>query len=335
MRLFFIGILVCLLLPEVKCQRLPELPDVLGKTVIDSSKISLLKTRLKGISFKYSIGTPYRLEERQPNMLSGQVNNEEYLEFKYRLPLYLGDRLNILVGHKHEMQRFNLTNGLLNEASLIGQLNQRTLKGNRFTLYSSYRLNPNEKIGGAFSLAFNGTYDEFVNFNSQYRIFRGVITYTKAKDINNDWTFGIYYKNGFRSRTLLPFAVWNKTFNKKWGLQTILVTKAYVRYNYDDDNILLAGYSYVSDDFSSSLNLGEDEIVYNFKRPRINFSLRWAHRYLPILWTELEAGFQYNWQPTTDVNDVRVPENSLNVISHNMLFNFNIFLSPPDKWFMR
>ncbi len=309
---------------------IPELPDVLKEKLIPS--VGLLQTRPRAAAIEYSMSSPYRLETTFPNKVEGRMLSEERFLFKYKIPVLLKDNVKILLGHNFERTTFTLEQKFIEDSALVGQISNLHLKGNRFTIYGSYDLTETSSLNGALSISFNGNYGQFVNFDEKYRIFRTIAMYRKSPNANNDWGVGLYYKKGFRSTTFLPFGLWNKTFSKKWGFEAVLVTQFYMRYNLNTENIFLFGYQYLSEDYSVDVNLESYETAYEFKWPKINFTGRWQHRFLPFLWTEIEGGFQYNWRPGMQLEVGEIPENGIDIKSHSLMFNVVLFIAPPDKW---
>lgn len=308
---------------------IPEFPDDLNEKIIPHT--GLLQTRPKAIAVEYSLSAPYRFETDFPTKVTGEMQQEERFKLKYKIPVLLKDKVKVLLGHNFNRTVLTMA-PQFKDSTLAGEISDVVLKGNRFTVYGSFNLTPNTTLNGAVSLSFNGNYNEFVNFHDQYKIFRTILMYRKEHDANNDWGVGIYYKKGFRSNTLLPFALWNKTFNDKWGFEAIFVTRFYMRYNYNKDNLFLAGYEYLSEDYSVNVDFQDIQTYYEFKWPKINFTGRWQHRFLPFLWTEVEGGLQYNWRPNTQIEAGEIPRYNIDILSNSVMFNVGFFIAPPDKW---
>lgn len=330
--------LIFFLLFVISCQlgyaqrlRIPELPDDLYSNELKSHKQKSLQTRLKGIAVEYTLSAPYQMESDFPEKVVGTVKYEERFKVKYRIPVLLKDRWKVFLGHTFDRTRFVL-DGNFDNSSLVSAIDGVTLKGNRFSAFGIFQRTPVESYTAAFTLSVNGNYEKFADFSEQYRVYRFIGAYRRQTDLNNSWGVGIYYKNGFRSNTLLPFGLWNKTFNEKWGFEAILITEFHMRYNYDDNNIFLMGYEYKSQDYSVDINYEGKISAYEFKWPKIIFSGIWQHRFLPILWSEVRTGFQYNWEPSTELDGREVPADNLHVRSHSLMFNVGLFLTPPDKW---
>lgn len=313
--------------------RAPELPDEMRENLYKLEKGELVTSRLRGIAVDYKLSAPYTLTSNQPNSVTGRVNSEERFVFKYRIPVVLKDKWQLLLGHSFDYLFLHMSEDFSDE-NLLGEIDDLRLKANRFTIYSIHRIKPGHSFTAVASMAYNGAYDDFVNFNKQYQIFRGIVAYRRALDPNNGWAVGLYYKNGFRSSTFLPFATWNKTFNAKWGFEAILVTEFNLRYNHNKDNIFLMGYEYTSQDYSLNFDKPDGaRYIYEFKWPKLNFSGKWHHRYTPMIWSVVEAGFQYNLDPATQVDNLpNFPEDEIDITSHGPMIRLGLFLTPPDKW---
>ncbi len=315
--------------------RVPELPDDMKENVFELEEGELVKTRMRGVAIEYSVSSPYELQTAFPSPISGEVQSEERFLFKYKLPLLIKPKLKLLLGHSFDYTFIHLSNNF-DDDSFLGVIDNLRLKGNRFSFYSHYTFKPDQSLSGVLSLSYNGDYDDFVNFNPQYRIWRGIVAYKKQIDANNSWAVGLYYKNGFRNTSLLPFAVWNKTFNAKWGFEAILITEFNMRYNLNADNIFLLGYEYSSMDYSMNVYRPEGRYIYDFKWPKINFTGKWHHRWTPIIWSVVEGGLQYNLDPRTEVrNRPNFPEDEVDITSSGLVLQVGLFLTPPDDWLRR
>ncbi len=309
-----------------------EAPDDLDDKILDPVPEDLLRTRPKFMQGIYQYSFPYGIESDFPDETDGQIDSERRWTFKYKIPLFLGDRFNLLAGHTYRSTRFHFSENF-DADNLLPQLSGRRLRSNRFSVYGRYEIKPNKQLLTVVSsIAFNGDYEKAFGFSPRYRIWRFIATYTFQTSLNDDFTIGLYYKEGFRNRTFLPFAVWNKAFNEKWGLEAILITRAYLRHNATKDDIFLFGYDYSSQDFSADVMYEGNEDILKFKWPKLVTSAVWQHRFLPFLWTELEAGFQYNFRPKTELEFGAVPEKYFEMDSHNAMINVSLFLSPPDKF---
>lgn len=311
--------------------RIPELPDDLYRGEFSPTKVKSLQTRLKGVAVEYSLSSPYMMESDFPEKVVGRVKYEQRVTVKYRIPVLLLDKWKVFLGHTFDRTRFFLDDSF-DGRSLVSEIDGLNLKGSRFSAFGIYQPNTTHSYTVAFTYSLNGNYEKFVDFSEQYSVFRFIGAYRKQIDRNNNWGVGVYYKNGFRNNTLLPFGLWNKTFNKKWGFEAVLVTEFHMRYNYNDDNIFLMGYEYDSQDYAVEIDYEGERSIYEFKWPKIIFSGIWQHRFLPVLWSELRAGFQYNWEPSTELEGRPVPDDNLHVRSHSLMINLGLFLTPPDKW---
>lgn len=314
-----------------------ELPDVLKDNLeypaagCEEEETSL-RSKLKGALFQYSVSAPYSVDNTSDGVnYRGRVESETELHYKYKIPVINTCNYKLLLGHHHYTRQIEFSPSLQASEQLV-QLESKTLKSNRISVYNLITLDSNSALGVTFSAAFNGDYDGFIRSDKRYAIYRGVLLYTKKQNKNDEWGVGLYYKNGFRSTYLLPFGIYNKSFNKKWGLEAIILSRVLARYNHRDNSIFLFGAEYRSRDFSVDINVDETDFMYNMKWPKIHLKGIWQRKFIGPFWLEIQAGLQYNLDPTLDASPFFIPGQNVSVNSHSFMCSLGLFFTPPDSW---
>ena len=286
------------------------------------------KSKSKGLTVSYAAftGLDYKTD-LDGTIQKGRLSSSDVLSFKVKLPIVNKCHFKLVMGYEYNRQEYNFEPSPTRE-SIFEPLHNEVLANNRISIYALRPVNDKSYIGMAYALALNGNYDQWVNFGSDYRIHRLVFTYGRKVNETTEWGIGLYYKNGFRSQTLLPFGFYNHTFNQKWGIESVLFSRIYGRYNFSDKSLLLFGPEYFSKDFAIKLK-GEE--YWEMKWPHIDFSLIWQKRLTPWVWLEAKTAYVYNFDPTIEyqnrdeVFDVGIDKNSFN-------FAISIFVTPTKEF---
>lgn len=313
-----------------------ELPDILNENLVypnpGCEQELSLRSKLKGAFIQYTVSGPYKVSNTTSGIAhSGTVESERELHFKYKIPVINNCDYKLLLGHTAYHRDIEFSQSLQSSEQLF-QIENKALKSNRFSIYNLIALDDRTTLAATFSAAYNGDYEGFVNTDKRYAIYRGVALYSRKSGKNDEWGVGLYYKNGFRSSYVLPFGIYNKTFNDKWGLEALILSRVYGRYNANKNSIFLFGVEYTSRDFSIDIDFQETTANYNMKWPKVNLKGIWQRQFIGSFWLELQAGLQYNLDPTLEVSPFFVPGQNVSVTSHNLMFSVGLFFTPPESW---
>ncbi|WP_439881134.1 DUF6268 family outer membrane beta-barrel protein [Pontibacter sp. MBLB2868] len=151
-----------------------------------------------------------------------------------------------------------------------------------------------------------------------------------------DYALGIGLQLGYAygRQSIYPGILFNKTFNDKWGVESIFPANARVRYNFDEKTLLYGGYrlegaSY--DIFANSTALQEFGEI-EFRRTDIKGLLRLEREIYDFIWFGVEGGFrQYYRHRIFDEVGSRDPLIT-NDLAGAGYVNVEIFLVPPRRF---
>lgn len=138
----------------------------------------------------------------------------------------------------------------------------------------------------------NGNYRNFGDLNAKGMTYSGTAIYGWKKNDNFMWGVGV--SRTYRAGQLLhiPVILLNRTFNQKWGIETILPAKFNVRRNFSPSSYLLLGYEIEGNTFFVA-NTGQDVYLRRGEmKPRITFEKKLAG----FVWLSAQAGWRYNWR---------------------------------------
>ena len=290
------------------------------------------KSRSKGLLIQYNLYPNYKItsDESQGNLANSKVKFRDLWRVKLKIPLMNRCDLKLLLGWDHYREGYNFS--FLNNLDFpLQSLEAAPLVNNRFNIYLVKALNKKYYLGGTLSASFNGNYQSFFEFQNRYAVYRGAVTFGVKKTEELEWGIGLFGKKGFRSSYVLPFGFYNQSFSEKWGIETIILSSVFGRYNFSERTIFLFGAEYKSEDFSLDVLTNGSNSIFNYKRPGIQFLLRMEQQLTNLFWLDVRAGYIFNINPifegTGNQNDFLI-----NDISNGLGMSIGIFLSPPKHW---
>lgn len=294
------------------------------------------KSRSRGVELYYTVAGGGPIERRRTENQEEVANLSSYQRFgiKLNVPLVLKPNFKLLLGYSYQPERYQYNNLSPEIQPYYSDLNNNLLKNNSLNLLLTKSLSSTKYLVIYTRIAFNGDYDGWINFDQRYHTYNAfsILGFKKREDF--EWGVGLYYTQNMRRRLLLPFAMMNKNFNDKWGVE--LAPPAYVlaRYNINPKSILLFGGEFNSLMYSISsrgvntlqqaappeysMNHNDISAVVSVERELVNW-----------LWLNIKGGYRYNigsrFESSVDGYDsfrLRLPSAPF--------LQVGLFLSPPD-----
>ena len=90
-------------------------------------------------------------------------------------------------------------------------------------------------------LELNGNSSSFKKIGFRNLFVSGLLMYGTKKNYNNMWAFGVSRSYRFGRVIHVPAILWNKNFDKKWGMEMLLPSKLIFRYAANKKSIFVAG----------------------------------------------------------------------------------------------
>jgi len=253
----------------------------------------------------------------------------EQLLVKLKVPLVHKPGLTMLLGFEHSRERHELELPTNTENLLLETLNNQTLKISRAAFYLLKPLNEKFYFGLRAGASFNGDYEGLVQTDNRFGVYRvaALFGYKKRKDL--ELGLGVLYNNSFRKEMVVPFFLYNQTFNEKWGIESVLPVNIKVRYNINDKSLVLLGAEYVSNVYSMNIETPLHPTIYNFKSSGLLFSLDWQQRLAPWTWVSVQGGYAHSFDAIFEntVNGNEVPITP----AGGVFGRIGIFISPPSE----
>lgn len=253
------------------------------------------------------------------------------LNIKFRFPIINKESLKVIGGVFYRPEYYVFTKIGNDRPELFDYLNKRAQKstGVEATVLKSW--DENKYTLFRTKTQFNGTYKGLVEFGSDQAIFSAGVLMGFKKGEDKEWGVGLNFNKSFRQTTLLPFFMYNKTFNNRWGIESLLPAMITLRHNISDENILLLGVRYGSR--SSHLDIvypSDAASIYDLNHSEMKAAFTLEKLIHSWLWIDATAGFQFNFS-TDFVSRTIIDPSFKSDPRTSPFFKVGVFLSLPDK----
>lgn len=175
----------------------------------------------------------------------------------------------------------------------------------------------------------NGNYQKFDEINSKGLTYSAAAIYGWKKDDNMMWGVGV--SRTYRAGQLIhvPTILYNKTFNKKWGVEAILPAKANLRRNFSPNSFVMFGYEIEGNTYYlGKVNNTETYLRRGELKPRLTFE----KKLVGFFWVSAQAGWRYNYRFDAFKNQNSVKDEKpifTNTLGNPFYFNVSLnFVSP-------
>ena len=333
----FLPILLIVLLNEtnaqVKPDFFPEEVDPDGIHVRCFCKPGVRnKSKSKGLKISYGWlgdGT-FEPEDVTLNQPYSEFEKIQNFEFDMKVPLVIEDDLKILIGYKYFFEKYDFRLIGADYSDTFLELDQRKLKNNSFSFYMSKPLNETRYMGFRFRYSLNGNYKGWANFVNHYAIYKATAVYMIKPNPDLEWGFGLNASRSFRRMNLLPFFVYNRNFNSRWGVEAALPGFLFSRINVNEKNILLAGIEYDSQSYRVSVeDAANGPLDYALNHSEFLASMELEHQFSSWVWASFKFGYQMNFSSDFESKSLVTPDFKVEP-TNAVFFRVTLFVSPPD-----
>jgi hypothetical protein len=190
------------------------------------------------------------------------------------------------------------------QARSLGRiLNEDGLKNLNWTNTFFFPLNETNFIVFQSQMDLSGNYN-FENLQSLNTL-RYSAAAVYGKRVNDYYRWGIGVARTYRVGNLnyVPVIMYDWTSeNRKWGTEILFPARAYVRYNFNPNTILLTGFdlegqSYRIDDYSVDGN------SYEIRRGEVRPKIELQTKLSGYIWASIQAGYRWDWSYDADQLD--------------------------------
>ena len=303
MKIYFLGIFLFLgnmLNSQIKPDFFPE--DILIEDFNAECYCTpgvLNKTRAKGLWLSYSSVRSGDYEGASSTFFtnpSSSLNNLNNFSLKLKIPLLLKERTKILLGYSYFYESYHFDNVGLDFSETFQNLDNDRLKGNGYSVIVSHSLNEKNYLGFRYKYGVNGNYEGWTNFDSRYAIHSFMGLYGIKKTENFEWGVGVLFSTSFRRTTGIPFLLYNRTFNDKWGIESMFPANVFLRHNIGPLAIAAVGLEYNSRSYRLDVdNTSNVPLDYAFNHSELLFSANLEKHLTSWIWANVKLGYQQNF----------------------------------------
>jgi hypothetical protein len=295
--------------------------------------------RSKGIIIKQERITDYGIRSNSGseslNSGRGEVSSNRRWEFKLRMPVVSKPNIAIAVGIHYNVEEYKFENTRNQDYPLYSSLEDKSLKSLGGSIYVVKPWRGKRYLLLRASGDLNGDYDRDGYSKKNFLQFSVAPLLGWKKNANTSYAFGIAYGYNFGRPIISPLISYNHTFNRHWGIEMLLPTKAKLRYTLNDKTLFFAstelnGASYNIHLKDSSFAKRGDLFL---QKSEVRYLVTFEREIHDWLWFSLEAGVRSNINFSLS-DTFGPPRNALirNHLNHAMLFSFSIFAVAPKKF---
>lgn len=300
------------------------------------------KSMGKGIVFEYGINPQGRVSPQNGTVFSEptKIGGNHRIMFKMKVPIVNKEKFKLLAGWNYYSEEYNFDYIGTDSRSIFNTIDDQALKSSRISLYMIRPINHKYYLGVKAVASYNGDYSGAFEFDKRYSNYDIAAIFGVKKRNDLEWGVGILARRNFIRGTsipVLPFAMYNQTFNEKWGMELTLPTSLKGRYNINEKNIALFGTEFDSRTYSIDINDSnfEEPVHYTMRRSELRLTLQYQRHLGSWFWMELKTGFVSNFTTTFEVRD----DQDEDVVpltftpSNGPFIKMGIFITPPrDKF---
>lgn len=293
------------------------------------------KSRSKGLEVSYGRlgkGT-FKDEEGKFTAPLSEYKSWQRLKVSLKVPVVNKDNLKVLLGYKYRSESFDVSRFGGDFTEAFQGLDASNLKNVSLSAYITKPLNEKSYLAFRIRYTASGNYSGLMDFGSDYAIYKGLAFFGIKPSEDFEWGLGLNVSSSFRRTTVLPFFVYNRNFNERWGIESALPGYVLGRYNLGEKSILLFGFEYNSDSYRMKVNQTSNGVIdYALNHSEVHGLLRLEQQIAPWIWGNVKAGYQLNF--SSDFESKSVNTTSFQVEpTDGFFFQIGVFISPPDHIF--
>ncbi|TXK36804.1 hypothetical protein FVR03_16820 [Pontibacter qinzhouensis] len=254
--------------------------------------------RGRGVVIGYERLPQFDIESRTDDQSigngSGRVRRNNKWDMRLMAPVLNKPQTKLIVGVTYNVEEFNFENMEPSTYSLYRYLEDRDLKS--LGLQVAFLRSIDEEKFYLIRLKgeLNGDYtQENINITDYLKTTIDM-AYGWKKSPHFAWGVGAQFGYTFGRRRLYPGIMYNRTFNDKWGVESIFPANLRFRRNVSEKTILYAGYRLEGASYNLYVNqppLAQFEDI-ELRRTDIKALLRLEQEIYDFLWFSVEGGFR-------------------------------------------
>ena len=291
----------------------------------------LNKSRARGLTFTYGF-TNSSTYNTEPTTTGGNGNNEldklSFIEFKLKIPILIKKRTKILVGYKYFAEFYKFQTIQSDYENTLRTLDQQSLRNTDYSVILSHTINKRKYLNFRYKFASNGNYDQVFNFEQKNAIHSFMGIYSVRKSESFEWGVGVVYSNSFRRNNIIPFILYNRSFNDKWGIESLFPYNFFLRYNANPKTVSLIGVEFNSQSYRLAIEeIGQTPLDYAFNHSEVLSSINIERNLTSWIWASFKLGYQFNFDNEFEAKSVNAIDFQASQAS-GWFVNIGLFVSP-------
>ena len=296
------------------------------------------KSKSRGLELSYTwFGGSDFISDIDDETRLSNFNKFQNFKFSIKVPVIYKGSFTLILGYKLLSDYYDFDRIGNEFAEAFQAMEVQALKSNALDVIMTKSLDENRYIAARIGYAANGNYRDWIkfdwlNFDARYSIYKFLGLYAIKPNDNFEWGFGVTGSTSFRRNSFVPFLVYNRTFNDRWGIESIFPGYMYGRYNLSPSDIFLFGTEYSSRSYRLDLNRPmRENIDYALNQSAIVLSVQLDHQFSPWVWANIKAGYRLNLDSEfLGKNDSSITFDA--DVSDAPFIQMGIFITPPDNF---
>lgn len=287
---------------EFNFDNLSDADDFKVKTYCTQKVNYLSPTQLISIGYEYQSGFPFTVTR---DLLSSSLNQADVnrfagLRLAFNAPVISRSNfiLNMGLTYWNTSVGFEQpTNPLLQPNSRVFEALEPGLRSTGINATVFKPLDNKHFLIFQGSADVNGTYRNFEDLNlGKSTTFSATAIYGWKKDDNT--MFGVGATRTYRAGQVLhiPVIYYNKTFNPKWGIESIFPAKVHVRRNFGTNGSIQLGYEIEGNSYYLGNNTAEPNSDAFLRRGELKPRVMFQRKITGFIWVMAQAGLRYNYR---------------------------------------
>jgi hypothetical protein len=275
--------------------------------------------------FSTAISTVSNPETTNSNTTTNSINQLGGLRFAVNTPVISKNSITVSLGAN--IWNSNVALEKVPTDEFIRNITQLNSMGLNATVFKPF----NEKNFAIFQVSgdINGNYTNVSDITGKGFTFSATAIYGWKKSDNFMWGLGV--SRTYRAGALIhiPVVLYNRTFNKTWGIETVFPAKLNIRRNFSPTSLLMLGYEIEGNSYNIATSGASDLYL---RRGELKPRLSYEQKISGFIWLAAQAGVRFDWR--YDVYDIKNPSANEKLLFANTLgnpFYFNLslnFVSP-------
>ena len=281
------------------------------------------------IEYKLTSGGSFTPDEVATGISPSKVSQLSRLRLRLKIPVIIKPKTKFLLGVDHFQEQYKLNFIQPTFAQQLNLIDGTTLKSSRLTAYLLQSISETNYLGIQARVAYNGNYNGLVQTDNYYRQIRFSAIWGVKKREDLEWGIGVVYSDNYTRKIALPFFLYNRTYNERWGLEAAFPVSVLMRYNFTPRSLLLFGPEFSSAAYALRGETAFPAEDYYFKHTELNFGAKYERELTPWIWANIHAGLQINfdseYQKVANSSELFEPD-----LITGAFLKIGLFLSPPN-----